>query len=161
MSNDENKQETPVRQSSRKVSALSARLCAVQALYQVWQNKQPIRAVYDEYLHYRSDMVVDGEALVPPDGALLKKILYGVDERAQELEAIVDANLRRDAADRGVEPLLKAMLTCGAFELLIGEVDSPIIINDYLNVAHAFYERGEVALVNGVLDSIAKVFHQA
>lgn len=143
---------------SPKAAALTARLCAVQALYQVWQNRQPIRVVYEEYLLYRSEMVIDGEALVPPDGALLKKILYGVDERLQELEAIVDANLRRDATDRSVEPLLKAILICGAYELLVGNVDSPIIINDYLNIAHAFYGRGEVALINGVLDSIAKIF---
>jgi N utilization substance protein B len=145
-------------QPSPKAGALSARLCAVQALYQVWQNKQPIRAVYDEYLRYRSDMVIDGEALVPPDGALLKKILYGVDERMKELEAIVEANLRRDATDRVVEPLLKAILICGSYELLVGDIDAPVIINDYLNVAHAFYGRGEVALINGVLDSISKIF---
>lgn len=144
--------------SSPRAAALSARLCAVQALYQVQQNKQPIRAVYDEYLRYRSDMVIDGEALVRPDAGLLKKILYGVDDRLQELEAIIDANLRRDAADRSIEPLLRAILTCGAYELLMGEVDAPIVINDYLNVAHAFYGRGEVALINGVMDSIAKIF---
>lgn len=143
---------------SPKAGALSARLCAVQALYQVWQNDQPIPAVFDEYLRYRSDMVVDGEALVPPDGALLRAILYGVDGRMPELEAIVEANLRRGKTERAIEPLLRAILTCGAYELMAGELDAPVIINDYLNVAHAFYGRGEVALVNGVLDSVATAF---
>jgi N utilization substance protein B len=143
---------------SAKAKALSARLSAVQALYQVSQNKQSIRTVYDEYIRYRSHMEVDGEALVPPDGALLKKILYGVEERQPELEAVVDANLKRDATDRVIEPLLRSILICGAYELLIRETDPPIVINDYLNVAHTFYGRGEVALINGVLDAISAIF---
>ena len=138
--------------------ALSARLRAVQGLYQADYNKQSTRAVLDEFLRHRKDMEIDGEPLVVPDGALLKKILYGVDERRQELEEVVNANLKKDAEDRVVEPLLRAILMCGAYELLVQEQDSPIIINDYLNVAHSFYERGEVALVNGVLDSISKIF---
>lgn len=137
---------------------MSARLRAVQALYQAEHNKQSMRAVLDEYLQHRSEMEVEGEPLVPPDGALLKKILYGVDERRQELESIVDANLNKDAKDRQVEPLLKAILLCGTYELLLQDVDAPIIINDYLNVGHSFYERNEVALINGVLDSISKIF---
>ncbi len=144
--------------SSAKAKLLSARLSAVQALYQADQNKQSMRAVLDEYLHHRSDMEVDGERLVQPDGALLKKILYGVDERRPELESIIDANLNKDAQDRKVEPLLRAILICGAYELLVQEIDSPIIINDYLNVAHSFYDRNEVALINGVLDSISSIF---
>lgn len=143
---------------SSKAKALSARLSAVQALYQVSQNKQPIRAVYEEYILHRSDMEVDGEKLVPPDGALLKKILFGVDERLPELDAIVDANLMRDGAERTVEPLMRSILVCGTYELLVHEVDSPIVINDYLNVAHTFYNQGEVSLINGVLDAISQLF---
>ncbi|MCB1721983.1 MAG: transcription antitermination protein NusB, partial [Alphaproteobacteria bacterium] len=135
--------------ASRKAKALSARLSAVQALYQASQNKQPMDVVLDEYLHHRSGMEVEGERLVQPDGALLKAILYGVEERRAELESVVDANLKKDAQDRVVEPLLRSILICGAYELLLQNVDKPIIINDYLNVAHSFYERNEVALING------------
>ena len=102
---------------SPKAKVLSARLCAVQALYQADQNKQSMRAVVDEYLRYRGGMEIEGEKLVQPDGALLKKILYGVDERRPELESIIDANLRKDAQDRMVEPLLKAILLSGAYEI--------------------------------------------
>ena len=144
--------------ASRKARALSARLSAVQALYQVSQNRQPMRVVLDEYLHHRSGMEVQGERLVLPDEVLLKAILYGVEECRAELESVVDANLKKDAQDRVVEPLLRSILICGAYELLIQNIDKPIIINDYLNVAHSFYERNEVALINGVLDSVASVF---
>ena len=143
---------------SPTAAARSARLSSVQALYQSMQNKQSLRGLVAEYLEHRSDMEIEGEALVRPNGALLKKILLGVDERQPELISIVDANLKKDATDRDVEPLLKSILMCGAYELMLGEVDSPIVINDYLHVGHAFYERSEVGLINGVLDSISKIF---
>ena len=78
---------------SAKAKAVSARLSAVQALYQADQNKQSMRAVLDEYLRHRSNMEIEGERLVTPDGALLKKILFGVDERRPELVTIIDSNL--------------------------------------------------------------------
>lgn len=151
---DENAEHRP----SRKARALSARLSAVQALYQASQNKQPINALLDEYINHRSDMEIDGEKIVKPDSKLLKKILLGVDERQAELLSIVDANLNKDASDRKVEPLLKAIFLCGCYELMIADHDAPVIINDYINVSHAFYERSEAALVNGVMDSISKTF---
>jgi len=144
---------------SPKAQALSARLLAVQALYQMKQNKQPVKVVYDEYIKHRSEPEVDGQKLVTPDGQLFKKILYGVEERFVELDSVIQANLKKDASDRVVEPLLYAVLICGAYELLAhSEIDAPILINDYLNVGHAFFEKNEVALVNGVLDSVQKVF---
>lgn len=153
-------EETPEKPTKdvNKAAVLSARLYAVQAYYQATQNKQSMRSVVDEYLRYRKDFEIDGIKLVRPDGALFQKILYGVEERRPELESVIDANLKKDAEDRSVEPLLKAILICGTYELLIGETDSPIVINDYLNVAHSFYDRGEVALINGVLDSVATIF---
>ena len=144
---------------SAKAQALSARLLAVQALYQMKQNKQPVKVVYDEYIKHRSEQEIDGQKLVTPDAVLFKKILYGVEERFVELDSVIQANLKKDASDRVVEPLLFSVLMCGAFELLAhSEIDAPIIINDYLNVGHAFFDKNEVALVNGVLDSVSKVF---
>ncbi|MEM9881039.1 MAG: transcription antitermination protein NusB, partial [Pseudomonadota bacterium] len=140
---------------SAKAQSLSARLLAVQALYQMKQNQQAVKTVYDEYIKHRSDQEVDGQKLVSPDSVLFKKVLYGVEERFVELDSVIQANLQKDASDRVVEPLLYSILMCGAYELLAhSDIDGPIIINDYLNVGHAFFEKNEIALLNGVLDSV-------
>ena len=158
---------------SAKARVLSARLRASQAVYQVLLNGGNLRDTAAEYLSVRLDMEIDGEPLVTPDKELLKNILLGVDETFSDLEAIVDLNLNPEsqaveeleegdvsdvvASKRTVEPLLKAVLLCAAYEIAIKQnVDAPILINDYLNVTHAFYEQGEASLVNGVLDRIAK-----
>lgn len=144
---------------SPKAQNLSARLLAVQALYQMKQNQQPVKVVYNEYIQHRSEQEINGQKLVKPDGVLFKKILYGVEERYVEVESVIQANLKKDASDRVVEPLLFSILICGAYELLAhADIDKGIIINDYLNVGHGFFEKNEVALINGVLDSVSQVF---
>tara|TARA_X000000950_G_scaffold9638_1_gene10662 strand:+ start:6592 stop:7089 length:498 start_codon:yes stop_codon:yes gene_type:complete len=140
---------------SRKARALSARLRAVQAVYQKQQNNKPMKELINEYIIHRKSMVIDGEELVEPNERLLKSILSGVEERLPELIPIIEANL---TSKKEVEPLLKAILVCAVYELMVQKTDAPIVINDYLNVAHAFYEKSEVGLINGILDSISKLF---
>lgn len=170
---------------------LAARLLAVQAYYQISQNKQPMRAIIQEYLDHRaSEECASGDnPAVKPDGALFKRILCALDDRADEVKSLLEgcilkpvvaqesaaepvetpelsaldesgANQVQEAAPatRPVEPLLRSILMCGICELLVhSDVDSPLIIDDYLNVAHAFYEPNQVRFVNGVLDSIASI----
>ncbi len=58
--------------------------------------------------------------------------------------------------EKEIEPLLKSILLCGVTELLSHQdIDAPIIIDDYLNVTHAFYEKQQVSFVNGILDKVA------
>lgn len=141
--------------TDQKVKNQSARLLAVQAVYQASLNDQPLKSVADEYLSLRVNMEVDGETIVEPDGALFKRIVLGVADRKTDLGDVIKANFP-GAGDK-TEPLLRSICMCGAYELLANlEVDKPIIINDYLNVTHSFFEKNQVSLVNGVLDSVAK-----
>jgi len=145
---------------SQKIKNLTARLSAVQALYQASQNKQPLNALIEEYLEHRVSMEVDGEEVVQMDGALFKRIVEGVYARSAELEGVIVQNTKNQAAR--MESLLKSILLCGIFEIMAhDEVDSPILINDYLNISHSFYGDGEVSLVNGVLDTVAKSFRNS
>lgn len=146
-----------------KAQALSSRLRAAQAVYQVMQNGESLRDTAAEYLSHRLSMQIDGEELVAPDRELLKVILLGVHETYDDLCAVVDHALTPEAKDgeevqpRSIDPLLRAVLICASYEIVIRQSeDSPILINDYLNVTHAFYEQGEVSLINGLLDKIAK-----
>ncbi len=52
---------------------------------------------------------------------------------------------------------MRAILRAGTFELLRsqGRADS-VIVTEYVEIAHAFFEEDEPKLVNAVLDRIAK-----
>ncbi len=143
------------RRPSAKARNLSARLLAVQALYQSIQNKQRISKVTEEFLATRIGMEVDGETIVTPDGALFKKILGAIEERGDDLNDIINANIKSNNKDVGM--LLKSVLMCASAELLVNrETEQGIIINDYLNVAHGFFDSGETGLANAILDAVAK-----
>lgn len=144
---------------SPKAQAMAARLLAVQAIYQNQQNQKPVSALVKEYMDHRAGMDVDGQTMVTPDGVLLKNIIEGVHARHKELAAIIDAHVKKseEGKSRQTEPLLLAILLAGTYELLAHQdTDFPVIINDYLNVTHAFYDKMEAGLVNGILDPIAR-----
>jgi len=139
-----------------------SRLMAVQAFYQIIHNKKPMRIVVDEFLvrgletdEEHSNTASDIKLLeMKPNGGLFKKILFNLDERLPEIEEILKAHTK----DKSLESLLKSILLCGICEILVNtETDAPIIVNDYLNVTHEFYDQGQVAFVNGILDAVSRL----
>lgn len=137
---------------------------AVQAVYQMqMEREQPAPLIINEYLSHRSGMEVDGEKMVIPDEKLFRDIVLGVNERLTDLLEIVQANRsQKPGQTQANEPLLMAVLLCGAYELLAHQdIDFPIVISSYVDVAKAFFEGHEPGLINGVLDSIRKVTRAA
>lgn len=144
-------------QGSKIARASAARLAAAQAVYQIMTNNQDAESVISEYRLYRLGKPVDDVEMVTPDGVLFQTIVGGVYGRMNLLMEMI-----ADAAGKGgkttpAEPLLLAIMLCGAWELLANpDIDAPVILSDYLNVTHAFYEQGETKFVNGVLDAVGK-----
>lgn len=137
----------------------SARLMAVQAVYQMAVNHKEAPFVVAEYMSIRAGIPLDGDELVAPDESLFKSVVLGVADRLSDLKGIVNANRpQKEGQARPDEPLLEAVLLCGAFELLVHQdIDFPVIISSYVDVAKAFFSGSEPGLINGVLDSIRKV----
>lgn len=147
------KQHKP--QGSKIARASAARLAATQAVYQIMTNEQSAQSVVSEYKLYRLGKPVDDVEMVTPDGVLFQAIVEGVYERMNHLEGLVADAAAKGGKTAPVEPLLMAVLLCGAWELFANhDIDAPVIVSDYLNVTHAFYEQGEAKLVNGMLDAI-------
>ena len=143
---------------SLKARKTAARLFSVQAIYQAIQNKVAPSKLYDEYISHRIGMDLEEGQMVEPDRPLFRSILSGVTERWGDLEQIIRPRLK---VSNEIEPLLTAILLCGAFELLAHkDIDSPIIISDYLNITSSFFESSEPKLVNAVLDALAKELRQ-
>lgn len=149
--------------SSKKGSKIArnsaARLLAVQAVYQMFKNEQSANDVVSEFIDHRTGLDVDGDEFIQPEVELFKSIVVGVAENHEQLETLVSANRGEKAQESLVktEALLQSIFLCGSFELMVHQsIDFPIIISDYLHVAHAFYEDGEAKLVNALLDSVRK-----
>jgi transcription antitermination protein NusB len=52
---------------------------------------------------------------------------------------------------------VRAILLAGAYELIHRkDVPPRVAINEYVEIAHAFYDKGEQNFVNSVLDRVAR-----
>lgn len=164
--NNKTKNEKSGRKPSRNARNSAARLYAVQGVYQMLANEQSASSVLEEILYKRVYEAIDDQEIVKPDGSLLRSIVKGVGDRLEDLSQIVMQSFQKQltkqddgASNRHKQPegLLFAVLLCGAYELMAHhEIDAPVIISDYLNVGHAYFDRGETKLINGVLDYLAK-----
>jgi N utilization substance protein B len=141
---------------SAKARKSSARLGAVQVLYQMRLNNQDAKSAIAEFISHRVDLPVDGELIVTADEELLTDIVTGVQKRWSDIDGIVSQTLADGGRDK-VEAVLDCILRAGAYELIAhGTIDAGIIINDYLNVTTSFYDGAERKLVNAILDKVAK-----
>jgi N utilization substance protein B len=69
----------------------------------------------------------------------------------------VDAALAAGWPLARVDATLRAILRSGAFELAHrSDIPARVVINEYVDVANAFYEGEVPAMVNAVLDTLAK-----
>lgn len=143
--------------SSSFVKESAARLAAVQVIYQWLHAGGGMAEPLDDFLQKRVGMEIEGMKLEKPDGALLKRIVSGVERRKEDLMLLIESVQKKEKVALPSDFLLQSVFLAGAYELLEhGEIDPPLIINDYLNVAHAFYGKGEVSLINGILDALGK-----
>jgi N utilization substance protein B len=142
----------------------AARLAAVQALYEIEFTGIPADGVLADFLARRWKVTEahgatgENEPLIAPDLAFLEKLVRGVGERKADLDAAIQAALAPDGTPlERMEAVLRAILRLGAYELAARpDVDAATIIDEYVELAHAFFAGREPALVNGVLDQLAR-----
>jgi N utilization substance protein B len=84
-------------------------------------------------------------------------IVVGADARRGEIDALISGRLAEGWTLERLDRPMRAILRAGAYEL-IARPDVPVgsVISEYVDVAHAFYDKRESGFVNGLLDAIAK-----
>lgn len=146
-------------QDSSHTGKRLARLAAVQALYQsTYEQQDPLQIVRDSIDGDFFCLYGDDEAPLPeaPDKELYCRIVEGVVTHLEELDGMIAGALDERMASKSFERLLQTILRSGAFELHHhGDIPVGAIINDYVDVAHAYYNGREPGLVNGILDKLA------
>ena len=142
---------------SLKARRSAARLAAVQTLYQSEIGGVTAEAALTDFTRHRLSED-DGVDYVTAEPELQAAIVRGASVRMAEIDRIVAAALDPRTQLERMETLLRAILRAGAWELLAQpETHSRIIINDYVNVTHAFFAGREPGMINGVLDHVARV----
>lgn len=141
-----------------------SRMAAVQALYQMDLAGTDAGEVIEQFLAAPETVEgaeTDGEAdlsisLEGADTTFFAEVVKGVVRRQRDIDPLVDQQLRTGWRLVRVDSILRAILRGGVFELLERtDVPARVTINEYINIAKAFFEADEPRVVNGVLDRIA------
>jgi transcription antitermination protein NusB len=135
----------------------AARLAAVQALYQMDLTGKGLDAIVREFERHWMGKEIEDDQYKPADGAFFRVIVQGVLDRQKRIDPAIDELLAKGWPLKRVEAVMRAILRAGAYELLLTP-DTPVkvVISEYVDIARAFFEREETAMVNAVLDRLAR-----
>jgi transcription antitermination protein NusB len=142
---------------TRSLSRSAARLAAVQALYQQEMEGTPLARLLHEFHEHRLGATIEDEQYHDAERDFFDDVVTGADARRAEINALISGRLAEGWSLERLDRPMRAILRAGAYEL-IARRDVPVgsVISEYVDVAHAFYDKRESGFVNGLLDAIAK-----
>lgn len=134
----------------------AARMAAVQALYQIELTGVAPDRVLGEFAAHGLAQSAGAAAYGIPDPELLGALVLGVAGQQNDLDDMIVGVLSEDWTVERLESVLRAILRAGAFELSARrDIPARVTINEYVDIANAFFGGKQPALVNGVLDRLA------
>ncbi|HEY7800190.1 MAG TPA: transcription antitermination factor NusB [Hyphomonadaceae bacterium] len=134
-----------------------ARLAAIQALYQMEQTGQSVRSVIADFMEDRLGLNDEGDPIEEADPEIFRAIVDGVVERQEAIDAAIMKRLAEGWKIERLDATSRAILRAGVYEL-IAEIGLPsqIILDEYVSIAHAFFEGAEPKFINGLLDAVSR-----
>jgi N utilization substance protein B len=152
MSDEE--QKSDVKQANQRGAA---RLAAVQALYQMELSGTGVLEIVSEYENFRLGQELDGEQYLKADPSWFRSIVAGVVRDQRALDPVIADSLIEGWPLSRLDATIRAILRAGVFEIIERkDVPTAVIVSEYVEIAHAFFDEDEPKLVNAVLDSVAR-----
>lgn len=138
-------------------SRSAARLAAVQALYQMETAGQGVEATIREFKDHRLGREIEGERIHAADFAFFSDILRGAVETQERLDPYLQRQLAQGWRLSRLDATVRAILRAGLYEL-IRRTDVPykVVINEYVDIANAFFDGDEPGFINAILDTAAR-----
>jgi len=134
-----------------------ARLAAVQALYQMDLAATDVAQVVAEFVDHRFGDDAEDRTVADAEPGLFEAIVRGVVARQKEIDPPLDGHLAAGWRLNRIDAIIRATLRSAMFELIARpEAPAKAIINEYVEVAKAFFEGDEPKVVNAVLDAVAR-----
>ena len=135
----------------------AARLAAVQALYQREMQGGSVPALLHEFHRHRLGATIEGAEYREADIDFFNDVVAGAGAREAEIDALVTGALAEGWALDRLDRPMRALLRAGVYELIARpDVPAAAVVDEYVDVAHAFYEAREAGFVNALLDTVAR-----
>ena len=102
-----------------------------------------------------SDEILEEKKIRNKQREFALELFKGVMDNIQKVDESIEANLTDWDFDR-LGSIERATLRLGAYEILFGELDSAVIINEAIEITKAFGTEQSPKFINGVLDAVSK-----
>lgn len=134
-----------------------ARLAAVQALYQMEQTGQSARSAIRDLMDDRLGIGPDENPVEEADPDLFVSIVEATVAHQDAIDKAVLARLREGWKLSRLDSTTRAILRAAVAELIAHvELSNAVLIDEYVSLAHDFFDAEEAKFVNGILDRVAK-----
>ena len=134
-----------------------ARLWAIKALYQIELLDSDPNSTVDEFLKYRIDRAIDGTDYAKTDRGHFKWLVLNICSNSQLIDSELIKVLQSGWTIERLGVLLRIMLRAGTTELINRhDIPARVVVNEYIDLATAFFFEREPAFVNAALDALAK-----
>jgi N utilization substance protein B len=135
----------------------AARLAAVQALYQYDMEQPELTTLIDEFHRHRLGREIEDVEYLDADVVFFDDLVKGAVARREEIDARLAARLADGWSLARLDKTMLQILRAGAYELIArADIGVGTVINEYLDVTHAFFDAREAKFVNGLLDALAR-----
>jgi N utilization substance protein B len=132
----------------------ASRLAAVQAIYQMELSGADAETVAEEFVEHRFG---PGREMGEPDEVLFGEIVRGVPHHQSEIDRSIARCLASGWRLSRVDSILRAILRAAAFELVVRkDIPAKVVLNEYVEISHAFFAGEEPRFVNAALDKLAR-----
>jgi N utilization substance protein B len=141
----------------KKQMRSAARLYAVQALFQMEVSGQTVEGVTAEFETHRFGAVYEDDEMAEGDVVHFRAVIDGAVNWQAKIDQMTDRALVAKWPIDRIDPVLRALFRAAGAELVGLPTPPKVTINEYVDVAKAFFPEGkEAKFVNAVLDHMAR-----
>jgi N utilization substance protein B len=139
----------------------AARFAAIQALYQIEVMGARASSVVMEFDDHRLSELFEPFLPDQPapdvDREWFRLVVTGTAEQLGKLDADIAPLLAAGWTLERLSAPMRALLRCAAYELAFRfDVPPHVVVDEYVELAHAFFEGGEPGFVNAILDRLSR-----
>jgi N utilization substance protein B len=117
----------------------------------------PTPLLLHEFHSHRFGETIDDVTMIDAEMDYFDDLVRGVTARREEIDGKVGDRLAEGWKLERLDRAMRAILRAGTYELLARpDVTVGTVIDEYLDIAHAFFDEKDVKFVNGLLDKVAK-----
>jgi N utilization substance protein B len=119
--------------------------------------KVGLARLLDEFHSHRLGAEIEDAQYADAEVDFFDDVVAGVNARRAEIDVLIEGKLGEMWKMSRLDKTMLQILRCGTYELIArADVPTGAVIDEYMDVAHAFFDKKDAKFVNGLLDAVAK-----